>query len=281
MSLTRLAQLTRLAEWLRCPNCFAPLEPTGELTIGCALGHRFDVNKRGYVTLVNARSITSGDTAQMLDDRAALLGSGAYAPVVDALLGLLPRDAERVVDAGCGTGYYLMQALQARTAASGLALDRSTAAVRLATRSSERISGLVADTWAPLPIRDATADVIFNIFAPRNPAEFQRILRPGGVVIVVVPRANHLEELREAVPMLSVPANKAEHLEQQLADRFRLEGHSSVVYPLSLAAGQAELLREMGPSAHHPFASESEAAFARMTPQSATVSVDVLRFARL
>nr|WP_308468679.1 methyltransferase domain-containing protein [Glaciibacter superstes] len=234
---------------------------------------------------MSTRSATAGDTAQMLADRAALLDSGAYAPVVDALLDALPRDTSRIVDAGCGTGYYLARALESRTAASGLALDRSAAGVRLAMRSSDRVSGLVADTWEPLPIRDSIADVVLNVFAPRNPGEFNRILRPGGSLIIIVPRDRHLRELREGARMLSVPADKAEHLEQQLAAQFSADSRVTVEYSLPLAAGQAELLREMGPSAYHPTlcdesVHENEAASGWMPPQSVTVSVDVLRFTR-
>jgi len=171
--------LEQLASWLRCPNCFQPLAPTAALTIGCDSGHRFDVNKRGYVTLVDAKSTTGGDTAEMLTDRAEFLDSGAYSPIAQAVVRLLAgRRSARVLDAGCGTGYYLRQVLSHLPEARGLALDRASAAVRLATRSSERINGLVADTWQALPVRDGVSDVVLNIFSPRNPPEFQRVLSP-------------------------------------------------------------------------------------------------------
>jgi 23S rRNA (guanine745-N1)-methyltransferase len=265
--------MERLAEWLRCPNCAEPLLATAALTLGCSAGHRFDVNKRGYVTLVNSRNATVGDTAQMLADRAELLHSGAYLPIVDALAQLLPdTPAPRVLDAGCGSGYYLGQVLDHRPDGQALALDRSPAAVRMATRSRPSVVGLVADTWEPLPIRDGVCDVILNVFAPRNPAEFARVLAQDGALLVVVPRSNHLSELRAATDMLSVPDGKASHVEQQLAAYFRLSGILHVQYALALAHGQAELLRQMGPSAHHDNAANSPA------PSNVTISVDVIRF---
>jgi len=268
--------LELLAQWLRCPNCFEPLSPTADLTIGCATGHRFDVNKRGYVTLVTTRNATSGDTLAMLNDRAALLGSGAYAPIVDALIGLLPEmEAPRVLDAGCGTGYYLARILEKRARSQGLALDRSPAAVRMATRAGSSIHGLVADTWEPLPIRDGVCDVILNVFAPRNASEFSRVLTDSGTMLVVVPRPEHLRELRVATDMLSIPAGKPAHVAEQLAGYFTQSGHASVTFTLPLVAGQAELLREMGPSAHHEKHEDAS------PPRAVSVAVDVLRFTRL
>jgi 23S rRNA (guanine745-N1)-methyltransferase len=266
--------MEQLAEWLRCPNCAEPLLPTAALTLGCSAGHRFDVNKRGYVTLVNSRNATVGDTAQMLTDRADLLRSGAYTPIVDALTQLLPSNAQspRVLDAGCGSGYYLGRILDQRPGAHALALDRSSAAVRMATRSRPNVVGLVADTWEPLPIRDGVCDVILNVFAPRNPAEFARVVAQDGSLLVVVPRSDHLSELRAATDMLAVPEGKATHVEQQLAGYFTRTGLLHVQYALALAHGQAELLRQMGPSAHHDNGKSGP------TPASVTVSVDVIRF---
>jgi 23S rRNA (guanine745-N1)-methyltransferase len=268
--------LENLAEWLRCPNCADLLFATAPLTLGCSAGHRFDVNKRGYVTLVNAKSTTLGDTAEMLADRADLLHSGAYAPIVDALTELLPESpVRRVLDAGCGTGYYLNCILDRLPDAQALALDRSPAAVRMATRSRANVVGLVADTWEPWPIRDGVCDVMINVFAPRNPAEFARVTAQRGSLLVVVPRSNHLSELRAATDMLSVPEGKAAHVEHQLSTYFRKSETLQVQFTLALAPGQAHLLRQMGPSAHHHDNQHQPA------PASVTVSVDVIRFVRL
>ena len=38
------------------------------------------------------------------------------------------------------------------------------------------------------------------MFAPRNPGEFHRVLRPNGSLIVVRPTVDHLAELRRDVP---------------------------------------------------------------------------------
>jgi len=98
--------------WLRCPNCLLDLDPIDERTLGCPTGHRFDLSKHGIVTLLPPKAPkTIGDDRDMLDARAALLDSGAYAPIAAAITESLSAagfdgsaDAPRIADLGCGTG---------------------------------------------------------------------------------------------------------------------------------------------------------------------------------
>ena len=270
-----------LAAWLRCPNCVKDLGATdaGAGVLGCASGHRFDVNRRGYVSLLPPRSRVVGDSAEMLDERAALLASGAYAPIRHALIGAVHAYEPRtVLDSGTGTGWYLHGLLDALSGrARGLASDLSPAAVARAVRGRSDVDGLVADVHAPLPVRDGVAGAVTVVFAPRNPPEFARILRAGGVLAVVVPRADHLAELRAVTPMLEVPAGKAESVEESLAEWFGPASARHVSYELALTAERASQLQGMGPSAHHAAGSAEASA---LLPCSVTVSVDVLAFTR-
>lgn len=121
-----------LAAWLRCPNCFNDLEVVTDASagravaasaaavLGCARGHRFDVNRRGYVTLLPSRSRVVGDSRAMLDARAELLSSGAYAPILDALIAAVrPAAPRNVLDSGTGTGWYLHGLLDASAPPAG------------------------------------------------------------------------------------------------------------------------------------------------------------------
>src|SRR4051812_47355615 len=99
--------MATLAQWLRCPHCGALLTDAAPLTLRCENAHSFDVNKRGYVNLVAANDRMTGDDAAMLDDRDAFLVAGHYDPIRDAVAAAVPKHAERIVDAGCGTGFYL------------------------------------------------------------------------------------------------------------------------------------------------------------------------------
>jgi len=281
--------LQSLAAWLRCPNCvqhpignpdLAVVADAAPGVLGCESGHRFDVNRRGYITLLPPRSKVVGDSPAMLDARAALLESGAYSPIRDALVAAVrPVEPLTVLDSGTGTGWYLHGVLDALGGrARGLASDLSPAAVARAVRGREDVDGLVADVHAPLPVRDAAADAVTVVFAPRNPAEFARVLRPGGVLAVVVPRAEHLAELRAATGMLDVPEGKAGALEASLAEWFSPAGARHVRYELELDPDRAAQLQGMGPSAHH--LQDAAAGASAPLPPLAAVSVDVVSFTR-
>jgi 23S rRNA (guanine745-N1)-methyltransferase len=283
-----------LAAWLRCPNCVprvgeVPLTvvtDAGAGVLGCGNGHRFDVNRRGYVSLLPTRSRVVGDSAGMLEARAGLLSSGAYAPIRDALVrAVLPVRPRAVLDSGTGTGWYLHGVLDALAAAQGapargLASDLSPAAVARAVRDRSDVDGLVADVHAPLPVRTAVADAVTVVFAPRNPAEFARALRPGGTLAVVVPRSEHLAQLRAVTGMLDVPEGKAAALEASLAPWFSPASAQQLAYELPITAERARQLQGMGPSAHHVAAADASPAADAALPASVTVAVDVLGYTR-
>ncbi|MGO4534107.1 putative RNA methyltransferase [Leifsonia sp. 2MCAF36] len=268
--------LVRLASWLRCPVCNADLEAAAPLTLACANGHRHDVNKRGYVSLLGGGTKHLGDTAQMLDARDLVLESGAYSPIAAAVTSA--AQGERIIDAGAGTGYYLRAALASSTAATGLAMDLSPQAVARAVRSSGRVDGLVADTWRPLPVRSESADTVLDVFAPRNLPEFHRVLRPAGTLVVVVPRADHLAALRAEGRMLDIPSDKAEDVIAASAALYALHSREHVSYDVGLDDALRDALVGMGPSARHSAAGGTPDAAVATT--STTVSVDVIRLTR-
>lgn len=270
-----MTDLDRLASWLRCPVCGADLVPVDRLVLGCATGHRHDVNKRGYVSLLGGGSKLVGDSAAMLDARDAVLESGLYAPIAAAVASVVPEAAERILDAGAGTGHYLRAALLGHPSAAGLAMDLSPAAVARAARSYERIDGLVADTWRPLPIRDAVADAVLDVFAPRNLPEFHRVLRPEGRLIVVVPRAAHLASLRAATTMLDVPADKAEDVIIAAEPLYALLSREHVARDFPVDEALRAALVGMGPSAHH---ASADGGGISPSPTETRLDVDVLAF---
>lgn len=275
-----MTDLDRLASWLRCPVCGGDLGPVDRLVLGCSSGHRHDVNKRGYISLLGGGSKLVGDSAAMLDARDAVLESGLYTSIADAVTSAVPSSAERILDAGAGTGHYLRAALRAHPAATGLAMDLSPAAVGRAARSSDRIDGLVADTWRPLPVRDAVADAVLDVFAPRNLPEFRRVLSGSGRLIVVVPRAAHLASVRAATSMLDVPADKAEDVITAAEPLYALLSREHVVRDIAVDPALRAALVGMGPSAHHVSADGDGSGTAQPdAPAETRLDVDVLAFA--
>lgn len=234
---------------LACPVCRAVLTRQ-DRALRCPAGHSFDIAKQGYVNLLRGTAPANADTSDMVAARDRFLATGAYQPIAEAVRIAVP-DAGTIAEVGAGTGYYLTAALADRTAeCPHLALDISTAACRRAARSG--LASAVADTWAGLPVRDGVVDALLCVFAPRNPAEFARVLAPAGRVVVVTPDASHLAELRAEHDLLDVPADKLDRLDAAMASaNLTVFGRTKVFYEVDLDPGAIADLIQMGPNAFH------------------------------
>ena len=271
--------LAEAVDLLRCPVCAGELsESDGALR--CASRHSFDIARQGYVNLVPG----AGDTVPMVEARDAFLGEGHYRRLSDALAeeaagGSAPG---AVVDIGAGTGYHLARVLVALPERTGLALDASSAALRRAARAHPRAAAIGADAWKPLPLRDGIAALILSVFAPRNPGEMARVLAPGGGLLAVTPTTRHLHELVGPLGLLSVPEDKADRLDEQLAPHFDLSGRGTVEHSMFLAREEAAQLVRMGPSAWHV---DEQAVAERLAllpdPLAVTASVTLSRYLTL
>ncbi|MET8832715.1 putative RNA methyltransferase [Micromonospora sp. NPDC004540] len=254
----------RILDRLRCPVCAEPLAETTAGTaraLRCPRRHSFDVARQGYVNLLAGRAPHSGDNAEMVAARADFLAAGHYDPVAAALAAKAREIVSRsfpnsdayplVVDAGAGTGWYLAAVLAALPDAVGLALDVAKPALRRAARAHPRAAAALADTWQRLPLADDSAAVLVNVFAPRNGAEFHRVLDPAGALLVVTPAADHLAELVDALDLLRVDPAKAERVAGSLSAYFAEESAAEHRARLELSRTEVAALVGMGPSAWH------------------------------
>ena len=232
--------------YLRCPICAQPLARR-ERTLRCARGHSFDLAKQGYADLSAGRLPHPGDSAAMVADRETFLAAGHYDFIAGALAAAVPTGF--LVDAGVGTGFYLSWALGETS--SGVGLDVSKPALRRAARAHPRAAAVLTDLWRPLPIVDGAAAAVLNVFAPRNGAEFRRVLRPDGVLLVVTPTAEHLRELVTSYGMIGVDPDKEQRVRESLDAYFTLKGTETLRKTLHLTATEAHTLIGMTPSAHH------------------------------
>ncbi|WP_434994318.1 putative RNA methyltransferase [Arthrobacter sp. Ld5] len=239
---------------LTCPVCTLALQDVGR-ALACERGHRFDAARQGYVNLLTGRgSPFEGDTAGMVEAREAFLGSGHYAPLRESVVAAALRGAEApaiALDAGAGTGYYLEGLAAAVPGLFPVALDVSKIALR---RAARRLPGglcIVWDVWRPLPVADASVDVLLNVFAPRNAGEFVRVLAPGGRLVVVTPRPGHLAGLEEVGPLLSVPAQKADDVLASFEGALVETGRDDLDYTMTLPPDLARSALVMGPAARH------------------------------
>jgi 23S rRNA (guanine745-N1)-methyltransferase len=270
--------LAEAVDLLRCPICSDGLE-LADGAVRCASGHSFDVARQGYVNLVPGR----GDSSEMVEAREAFLGAGHFRPLTGALVAeaMNMEASGAVVDVGSGTGHHLAYVLATPPERQGLALDTSTAALRRAARIHPRAAAVGADAWKPLPLRDGVAALVLSVFAPRNPDELARILAPGGSLLAVTPTTRHLAELVGPLGLLSVPDEKADRLDEQLADRFELAERRTIDHAMFLTRDEMAQLVRMGPSAWHL---DEEAVASRLAqlgePTTVTMSVTVSAYRR-
>ncbi|WP_127498154.1 putative RNA methyltransferase [Actinoplanes solisilvae] len=236
--------------YLRCPVCRQPLERAGR-ALRCANRHSFDMAKQGYADLTAGRMPHVGDTAEMIADRAAFLGAGHYAFIAAALAASAGAPDGLIVDAGTGTGDYLATVLDHAPQAVGLGLDVSKPALRRAARAHDRAAAVLTDLWRPLPLADRAASVILDVFAPRNGAEFRRVLRPDGVLLVVTPGPDHLRELIDAHDLIQVDPEKESRVREALGDHFEPSDATPLSRELDLTADEVRTLIGMTPSARH------------------------------
>lgn len=259
--------------------CRSPLTAEGG-TLRCGQGHTFDVARHGYVNLLGGGAATgTADTAEMVAAREAFLGARHYEHIAEALAAAIAgavrgATAPRVLDVGAGSGYYLAAVLDRMPAAVGLALDISKYAARRAARAHPHASAVVCDAWDRLPVADASVSAVMSVFAPRNAAEFSRVLATDGIVVTVTPTPRHLAELIDAIGLISVDDRKEERLETSLGEYFAREASQPLEARMMLGHADVAALVDMGPSARHTTHSKREARIARL-PDSAVVTASV------
>ncbi|WP_432129683.1 methyltransferase domain-containing protein [Streptomyces tendae] len=260
---------------LRCPTCRTRRLHAEGGALRCPAGHTFDVARHGYASLLTGTRATSGDDAAMVQARDRFLSTGAYAPIreVGALLAADAMSEQgTVVDVGCGTGYYLAGVLDRLPGARGLGLDTSVRALRSAARAHDRAAAVTWDVFRPFPLADGAADVVLDVFAPRNPAEFHRVLRPAGRLIVVRPTGRHLAELQgQVAAMVTIDPAKEQRLHRALNPFFEAVVTEQVEYFASLTRLDVLDLVAMTPSARH--VSRADLNDGGLLPDQVTVSV--------
>ena len=186
-----------------CPVCSLPLKES-ERTYSCANAHSFDKAKSGYVNLLTHAANTHGnhgDNRDMVRARRDFLDKGYYAPLqakIAALVGKYLNPDGVLLDSGCGEGYYTAAAAEAVPDAQILGIDISKDAANLAAKRCKRAKIAVASAFH-LPIADKSVDMLLEVFSPYCAPEFDRVLKPGGIFLEVIPGENHLFALKSAV----------------------------------------------------------------------------------
>jgi 23S rRNA (guanine745-N1)-methyltransferase len=255
-------------ELLICPVCGARLARVGK-TFKCPRSHSFDVAREGYVNLLlggRKRPRSLGDTREMLRARRRFLTRGFYDPLCDAINARVcahlaggRRDDVCIADVGCGEGHYLGQLkrhLDRRLGHSDVCyvgMDVSREAARLAAREHPGIHFFVANVNEKVLLSDDSVQVLLDVFAPRNAVEFDRVIAPDGLLLIVIPGPRHLANLRDELDILplGIEADKRQHVVEQFAGTFpRIEEHA-VACEMSLTGADLADLVQMTPNYWH------------------------------
>ena len=246
-------------------------------SIICANGHHFDVSKKGTLHLL-MKGGQNEYGKEMLSSRKNLADTGFFFPLLDAVYAHIDKpESATVLDVGCGEGSHLHYLTEKGLKGTKIGFDISKDAIQLAASNFFPDAFWCVADLAHSPFAESAFDVILNIFSPSQYQEFDRVLKPGGKVIKVVPNAQYLIELREQ--LYALDTTKREYDNQQVVDRF-YEIYpdaisEEVAYSVALNAQSYGWLMEMTPLSWG--ASETALANAAANPlKSVTVAVTLL-----
>ncbi|MBR2454107.1 MAG: methyltransferase domain-containing protein [Clostridia bacterium] len=188
------------AQELICPVCKAPLSLAENGKSLCCAGertHNFDISRAGHVNLAGGGySSASGDCAEMVRARIDFLERGHYSFLAEKLASYVSGVC---VDAGCGNGYYSEHLTGAERV---YAFDLSKSAVEYGAKKARREGRdalFAVSSVYSMPMADNSADSIISVFAPCAEAEFARVLKNGGRLIVAAAAPEHLKELKSVL----------------------------------------------------------------------------------
>ena len=101
---------------------------------------------------------------------------------------------------------------------------------------SKELLWVVANADRRLPLLEGCVDLIVSVHGRRNPEECWRVLAPEGHLIVAVPAADDLIELREAVQGRGLERTRDVDLIAEHAPRFAVLEQFSIRERLTLSA---------------------------------------------
>ena len=173
---------TSVYDLLRCPVCGLGGETDAEKKRFFCHGkkqHSFDFARSGYLNL--CLSAKAGDLKEAIRSRSSFLEEGYYLLLSNEINEILSEvNAQSVLDAGCGEGYYTNR--MAQVAPTVVGADLSKFGVEKAAKTAKTLGTnaffAVASIFE-LPVMDGSFDAVTNLFAPCCESEFLRVLKPG------------------------------------------------------------------------------------------------------
>ena len=242
----------------------------------CDSNHSFDIARSGYVNLLQPQDRKSKHPGDPPEAVAARRRSFRYAqPLVDAIVGALPlQRGDSLLDVGCGEGHYL-EAFRRAYACTCFGTDISIPAIELAAKTHRECTWIVANADRLIPFADASLHAVTSITARLNPAEFRRVLVNDGTLLVVLPAADDLIELREAVQGEPVERDRAQRTINDFAAHFALAKRETLRHVAHLEHADLE---DVMSSSYRGLRHRERERLSRLDAMDVTLSRDLLWF---
>ena len=248
--LQRFASATAFA----CPICQENLALL-ETSLKCCNRHSFDLAKFGYVNLTPQIKQSANYDKENFQNRQQILEAGFYQAILEAISDLLSnsKNAKTILDIGCGEGFYSRKLQEVHPDKTFYAFDISKDSVQIAAKSEPNwaVNWFVGDL-ARLPIKDASMDILLDIFSPANYGEFRRVLSKDGILIKVIPTENHLKEIRQMVQdQLTKKDYSNQDIKEHFQEYFSIQSSQIASLTKSITAEQRQALLSMTPLLFH------------------------------
>lgn len=248
--LQRFASATAFA----CPICQENLTLL-ETNFKCCNRHSFDLAKFGYVNLAPQIKLSANYDKENFQNRQQILEAGFYQAILDAVSDLLAssKTTTTILDIGCGEGFYSRKLQESHSEKTFYAFDISKDSVQIAAKSEPNwaVNWFVGDL-ARLPIKDASMDILLDIFSPANYGEFRRVLSKDGILIKVIPTENHLKEIRQRVQdQLSNKEYSNQDIKEHFQEHFTILSSQTASLTKTITAEQLQALLSMTPLLFH------------------------------
>ena len=248
--LQRFASVTAFA----CPNCQENLTLV-ESGLKCSNRHSFDLAKFGYVNLAPQIKQSANYDKENFQNRQQILEAGFYQAILEDISDLLANSetSTTVLDVGCGEGFYSRKLQESHPDKTFYAFDISKDSVQIAAKSEPNwaVNWFVGDL-ARLPIKDASMDILLDIFSPANYGEFRRVLSKDGILIKVIPTKNHLKEIRQKVQdQLTNKDYSNQDIKNHFQNNFTILSSKTASLTKPITAEQLQSLLSMTPLLFH------------------------------
>jgi len=165
--------------------------------------------KEGYLNLLpvqNKKSKNPGDSRAMMRSRRHFLEAGFYQPMAQAIATMIDwhrteNSMMRILDIGCGEGYYSRQIEAFCQHSDKLDLhgiDIAKNAILAAAKKQPSAHFIVASNKR-MPFVDHYFDLLLRVYAPSSDTEIERLIKKQGYLLSVTPGPRHLWQLKEFI----------------------------------------------------------------------------------